>query len=354
MAQKTKKNPIWPYFKIFKQTSWLEITVVNSSTQQELVMTYVLYDIDIVDRWINLINENNQRNNKLRYDYHKMYTESDIQELFNEFKENISYINSHYDRKLSDIVSVEYLKENPHILNDLHEEYEIYGNRLESLLNKKYFDKPEIHEEFDDFWPGQTHDKITHECFLLLNEQIHNFEAIYRAEQNKINIPCSCLTDFMPAELHNDLKPEDYFLFTPEQEWGLAYLGYNTLGKHWSSTMCDNDIDVVRRGAVRPQQRFAAEIYMNFFTPCITLQSRIEFYKWWTENNISELHDPKMKLEKFALGFIPIAKMSRYRIDSITHLIPLALSREEQDEWNREIWSKFDSIKSIKIVNSIS
>ena len=87
MTKKTKKNLIWSEHEIFKQNSWLEITAINSSTQQELVMTYALYDIDIVDRWINLINENNQRNNKLRYDYHKMYTENEIQGLFNEIKD---------------------------------------------------------------------------------------------------------------------------------------------------------------------------------------------------------------------------------------------------------------------------
>lgn len=350
MTKETQKNPIWTHFKLFKKTSWLEITAVNSSTQQELAMTYALYDIDIVDRWINLINENNQRNNKLRSDYHKMYTDGEILELFDKFRKNISYINSHYDRKLADIVSVEYLRKNPNILNDLHEEYEIYGDRLESLLNKGYFDSPEIHSEYDDLWPGKTHDTITHECFLLLNEQIHNFEAIHRSHEDKTSMSCLCLADFIPAELHSELKPEDYLLFTPDQEWGHAYLGYNTLGKHWSSTMYDNDIDVVRRGAVRPQQRFAAEIFMNFFMPYLS-QSRVEFYKWWTENNLSELHDPKMKLEEFAFGFIPVAKLARYRINSVTTLIPLTMSREEQNQWNSEVWSKFDSIKSIRIVN---
>ena len=349
MTEETK--PIWTHFKLFKQTSWLEITAVNSSTQQELVMMYALYDIDIVDRWINLINENNQRNNKLRYDYHKMYTDSEILELFDKFRENISYINGHYDRKLADIVSVEYLRENPNILNDLHEEYEIYGDRLESLLNKRYFSRPDIHSEYNDLWPGKTHDKIIHECFLLLNEQIHNFEGIHRSHEDKTRMSCSCLTDFIPAELHDDLKPEDYFLFTPDQEWGHAYLGYNTLGKHWSSTMMDNDIDVVNRHAVRPQRRFAAEVFMYFGTP-YAFTHRIQFYKWWTENNISEKSDPRMKLEEFAFGFIPVARIARYRVDSVTHKVSLTMSREEKIQWNREVWSKFDSIKRIRIVNS--
>lgn len=334
---------------IFKRDTALEVVASNSNTGATLTLVYSLYDIDIVDRWIKLIDENNDLENSLRYNYRKILNSAEIEERFQLFRKNIEYINAHYDRVLTDIVSVEYLRANQHILNDLHEEYEIYGDRLESFIKGGYFNNPSAHPDYNPVWPGDTHDKITHECFLLLNEQIHNFETVYRTWDDPGRSLCTCLTDFIPAGLHAPLKAEDYFLFTPDHEWGCAYLGYNTLGKHWSSTMHDNDIDVVRRGAVRPQQRFAAEMYMNFSTPHMA-QTRIEFYKWWTENNISELHDPAMRLGDWAMGYIPIARLAKYKTATAEKNIPLSWGRTEKLQWNKEVWSQFDRIDSLKIV----
>jgi hypothetical protein len=335
---------------IFKRDTALEVVAVNPDTGSELKLIYSLYDIDIVDRWIALVNENNLRENELRYNYRKILNDQEIEARFQKFRENIQYINDHYDRVLTDIVTIEFLRANQNILNDLHEEFEIYGDRLDALINSGYFNKPSEHADYNPVWPGDTHNKVTHECFLLLNEQIHNFETIFRTWEDRNRSLCTCLVDFIPAGLHAPLKAEDYFLFTPDHEWGCAYLGYNTLGKHWSSTMHDNDIDVVRRDAVRPQQRFAAEMYMNFSTPYMA-QTRIEFYKWWTENNISELHDPAMKLGDWAMGYIPVARLSKYQIDSESMMsVPLSWGRPEKLLFNREVWSRFSTIKSVKIV----
>lgn len=336
--------------EIFKQDTALEVVAVNPDTGSELKLIYSLYDIDIVDRWIALIDENNLRENALRYNYRKILSDQEIETKFQQFRENIQYINAHYDRVLTDIVSVEFLRANQHILNDLHEEYEIYGDRLDAFINSGYFNNPRDHADYNPVWPGDTHDKITHECFLLLNEQIHNFETTYRTWEIRNRSLCTCLVDFIPAGLHAPLKAEDYFLFTPDHEWGCAYLGYNTLGKHWSSTMHDNDIDVVRRGAVRPQQRFAAEMYMNFGNQTHARQ-KIEFYKWWTENNISALHNPDMKLSEFAMGFIPVGRLIKYQVDDQQlKYVSVLWSPTDKITWNVEVWSLFSTIKSVKIV----
>ena len=335
---------------IFKQDISLRVVAQNPTTKDKLTLIYSLYDIDVVNRWIELINENNRRNNSLRYNYRKVLNADEIEARFQTFKDNIAYLNANYDRSLTDIVSVEYLRSNQHILNDLHEEFEIYGDRMAALITKGYFNDPMSFEEYDEPWPGLKHNKTTHEAFLTLNEQIHNFETIYRTWDDPSRSLCTCLVDFMPAGLHAPLKTEDYFLFTPDHEWGCAYLGYNTLGKHWSSTMHDNDIDVVRRGAVRPQRRFAAEMYMNFSTPFMA-QTRVEFYKWWTENNISNHHDPSMKLEDWAMGYIPVARLSEYYINEGEAInIPLGWSRKEKLEWNNQVWSQFSAIISVEII----
>jgi len=337
---------------LIKQNKFIEV-VVENDTKETMTLIYRLYDLDIVDRWTALIDKNNAMKHTLRYNYRRILSDGDILDRFIEFKDNIDYINSHYDRVLADIVSIDHLLNNQTILNDLHEEYEIYGDRLDRLIKIRYFSNPKSHPNFyAEPWPGDRNenDKVLHEAFLLLNEQIHNFEALFKNWDNRLKTLCTCLTDFVPAGLHEDLKPEDYFLFTCDHEWGTMCLGYNTLGKHWSSVYRDNDIDVVKRGAVRPQHRFAAEFYMIFGIRQSATNTRMQLYKWWMDNNISEYCDPSMKLEDLALGFIPVAKLYSYTIKNVTTKISLDMTREEKQAWNQNMWSKFSTVTSVRTI----
>lgn len=332
----------------FKKDKVLRIKIENEKNADVLELTYAVLDMDIADRWINLINENNLRNNDLRFNYRRILEIEDILSNVEKFRSNISYINENYDRKLDDIVSLDFLRNNENILNDLHEEFEIYGDRLEELIKEGYFDDPKKSHRYNPVWPGDTHNKILHEAFLLLNEQIHNMEAVFRNWNRLENSLCTCLFDFMPAGLHEDLKPEDYFLFTAERFWGWAYLGYNTLGKHWSSASHDNDIEVVLRKQIRPQQRFAAETYLDFGMHPNDYFTRVNLYKWWLDNNFSNEIDPRLRLDEFALGFIPVAKIYCYKINNNS---PILISENiDRKKWNKDIWSKFSIIKEVKIV----
>lgn len=338
---------------LIKQDKFVEVVVENEA-KETMTLIYALYDLDIVDRWTALIDKNNALNNKLRYNYRKILSDDDINDRFVMFKANIDYINGKYDRVLTNIISIDHLLDNQTILNDLHEEYEIYGDRLARLIKIGYFNNPKAHPDFyAEKWPGdrRENDKVLHEAFLLLNEQIHNFEALFKNWDNRTKTLCTCLTDFIPAGLHEDLKPEDYFLFTSDHEWGTMCLGYNTLGKHWSSVYRDNDIDVVKRQAVRPQHRFAAEFYMIFGVRQSVTNSRMQLYKWWIDNNISEYCDPSMKLEDFALGFIPVARLHSYEIDGNSVKITQELNREDKLAWNKDVWSRYNSVIKIRIVS---
>lgn len=334
---------------IWKKSTQLEITCKSTNSEDTLVLYYNILDIDIADRWLALIEQNKRREHSLRYNYRKILSPSEIENTFVEFKNNINYINNNYDIQLTDPESVEYLREHWEILNDLHEQFEVYGDRLADLIETGYFNNPKQDPRYNEVWPGMRQNKVLHEAFLRLNEQIHNFEAIYRTWDNSHRSVCTCLVDFMPAGLHEPLQPEDYLLFTPEHYWGWLYLGYNTLGKHWSSACHDNDVEVVRRNQIRPQARFAAEMYMNFKDtgPSTT---RIELYKWWLENNFSEVKDPRMLLEELALGFIPVGKIIGYKINTDPYVD--INSVKETNRWNLMVWSKFNSIESINIVNS--
>jgi len=333
---------------IWKKNSYLNVVCENSKTGERLQLHYSLLDTDVCDRWINLINKNNEAGNSLRYNYRKILSMDEIEDQFVIFQNNINFINSRYDRKLTTVDSVEQLKQNESVLNDLHEEFEIYGDRLEEFIAEGYFNNPKGSAKYNPIWPGDAHDKVLHESFLILNEQIHNFEAIYRTWDRREKSICTCLVDFMPAGLHEDLKPEDYLLFDPEHKWGWIYLGYNTLGKHWSSACNDNDIEVVMRKQIRPQARFAAETYMSFRydTP---YYSRISLYKWWMDNNFSEIIDPTLKLSELALGFIPVGALSSYTVaDGTKTFITPDINT---DDWNKNIWSKFNKIVGMKIIN---
>jgi hypothetical protein len=121
---------------IFKNDQALKILTVNSKTNKKIELIYAIVDMDIANRWINLININNERKNILRYNYRKFFNSEEIQEKFELFRKNILYINDHCDGVLTDIVSIEYLKDNQYILNDLHEQFEVYGDHLEEHFKK--------------------------------------------------------------------------------------------------------------------------------------------------------------------------------------------------------------------------
>jgi hypothetical protein len=331
----------------FKEDVGLRIELSNDKSEI-LELFYNIIDIDISDRWIGLIKENLELQNKLKFNYRKFHTKAELKKSINDFKKNIEFINQNYDRKLPDIVSFEFLQENQYLLNDLHTEFEIYGDRLEVLLVEKYFDDPKKSDRYNQIWPGDVHNKVLHESFLRLNEQIHNFELLYRKLNNPYFTACTCLIDFYPPGIHEPLKNEDYFLFDPNQEWGFAYLGYNTLGKHWHSSFQDNDIEAVYRKHIRPQQRFAAEFYLNFVPlgENFLYKTKIAFYNWWVNNRINQLYKDDLTLRDFAFGYIPIAKIyGYYTNNTFTHVN----KKTNKISFNKKVWSKFDKVISVNV-----
>lgn len=337
---------------MWKNDKSLVVTASNKNNEL-LHIKFKILDTDIGDRWLSMIKQNQEAKNTIQANYRKILNSDERKETFAEFRDNILKINSMYDVALDDIISLEHLHANQDVLNDLHEDYEIYGDRLQELLDIKYFNNPDTQPELANaLWPGRKQNFDLHDRFLRLNEQIHNFEVIFRNWDTPTQGLCTCLVDYLPAGIHQDLKPEDFFLFVSDLQWGWMYLGYNTLGKHWSSVLNENDIDVVKRNAVRPQARFAAEFYMNFGGLTLTCANRVKFYNWWMNNKISDIHNPDMKLSELALGYIPVARISGYKIgdgESIT--IPFTYSHKDFKEWNVNVWSKFNKITNVEIIN---
>lgn len=333
----------------------VQVSARNEKTNDVLTLYYGVVNNDLGYRWINLIDRNNELNHKLKFNYRRSFNNDEISEQFNQFKNNVDFINANYDRELPVLSTFEHLKMNQNLLNDLHEEFEIYGDRLAELLDIDYFSKVDQYpDKSSKVWPGTSHNLKVHESFLKLNEQIHNFESIYRTTEVGQPAICTCLIDFIPAGLHEPLKPEDYFLFSSEKAWGWGFLGYNTLGKNWYTTCWDSDIECVVRDQIRPQQRFAAEFYMNFSQPG-HYQSSLQFYKWWTENNFSSIKDPNLQLKDYAFGYIPIAKFFGYCINRGEYVSANTIDSQTMEsklEWNQNVWSSFHTIDSFKVVRS--
>jgi hypothetical protein len=303
---------------------------VEITCGEDLKIYFEPFDNSLTKRWMNLVDKSNEKNLQITSNYRKIPSIDDVERELQEFNDNISFINTRYDKILPNIKSLDWLIRNPHILNDLHEEYEIYGDRI----------------------PNIKIDPLHHSAMIELNNQIHNFEAILQNLNNLDKSHCNALVDWVPTGLHEDLNYEDYFLFTGDLKWGYLYLGYNTLGKSWLPSSFDDDVEVVKRKQIRPQKRFGAEYFVNLFE-YIPYNTKSKFHNWWTKNDFSDYYTEKFTIEDFAFGFIPLAKIKCYKTKdgmfSANPMISINTS-ELQFKWNKEYWSKYNSITSTRII----
>ena len=126
--------------KMFNQDHIAKIGLSNSKTGKTMTLWANLIDTNISKKWIEVINENNFRKYSLKSNYIKYKSLDEERIEFDELKQNISYINANYDRALTHLTTIEDLIENDDVLNILHEEYEIYGDRLDEVISSGYFE----------------------------------------------------------------------------------------------------------------------------------------------------------------------------------------------------------------------
>jgi len=328
--------------------------IASNHQNEQLTLRFRFMDHDVVRRWADLVERNKQDHHTLSCYYSRVYDQEQLEQLIKRFKSTINYINSHYDRTLDQDFTLATLSDNSDVLNDLHEEYEIYGQRLEQLIASDYFTDPESSEFWDPVWPGQFHNTILHEKFLLLNNQIHEVEGFLMAKTQQEEPPCHAVLDYLPSKYFELLEPVDYFLFNSAMNWGWLYLGFNTLGKNWLSALNDNDIECVIRKQIKPQQRFSAEAYVfftNFYAGTnnsYIYNRQILFHNWWRSNNFSEHYDPTMTISDLAFGYIPLATCDAYAINNEPMIRTITIT--DRNHWNKTVWSRFDRITDIIIL----
>jgi hypothetical protein len=291
-------------------------------------LTFNLYNSSLAKRWQAMVEQNVQAQHEIYASFINL-TYDRLPEVLEELNEMVAIINRNYDKKLPEFISTEILDQQ--ILNDLHEEYEVYGGRIDQFESKKL-----------------------HASFLRLNELIHACEEMTATKDKKF-IPMSALIDYYPQGIHEPLKDQDKVYLTTDFNWGKLYLGYNTLGKDWLEVQRHNDLDVILRNQVRKQERFAAECWLNFTQDDTCKWNATQFEKWYDKLSPEiQAQVPVDDMSALALGRYEIGTLEitenflEYHNNKSDWLVP---EHPIKAKWNKEVFSTFKIVKSIKFIN---
>lgn len=303
-------------------------------------LLFNIYNSKLARRWANLVLRN-QKNSDAKLNF-TFINSTSTNKIIEDLNICITNINQVYDKsiKLNKFVDKLTTQET----NDLHEEFEIYGNRINYLKNQQSKAPPE-----KIYWTEELHNN-----FLRLNDLIHLYEEAVNNKNSKF-LNMSVLYDYYPQEHFQPIQESDKIWLRDKFAWGGVYLGYNTLGKDWLKVISDNDLEVINREQVRPQERFSAETWINFGPDFNDYYSGIELENW-----INKLPPDLRKkvpidnLNKFCFGRFKIGELitdtsyfKKYDLDQGNWELP---NTQTKLNWNRNVFSRFISIKNIKII----
>ncbi len=307
----------------------LEVSI-EDKFQKIHKLNYSLHETDLTNRWIVCTSMNLKNTQHKITSVFNNRTELDIPEITEKIRNLVAFINYEYDKTIDnfDVLSTPEL-------NYLHEEFEIFGERIEELSMK-----------------GILTNSLN-DNFFLLNEYIHMCEDALVTKAGTWG-RFGILYDIQPLGIHFPIREEDKLLLDAGLTWGKLYLGYNTLGKDWFAVCKDNDVDVIARDMVKPQKRFAAETWLNFNTDQYKHQTVSHFQKW-AKNLPQDLQKkvPFNNLNELTLGRFQIGELiideNFLKYDSN----PLHWKSYRHDcklKWNHEVLTTFRKVKSIKII----
>ncbi len=301
----------------------LEISI-RDKFQNIHKLSYELYNTNLTKKWIEITIDNLKNPNHKVVGVFNNRTENDIAEITQDINKLINDINLEYDQALK-----LFEKYDTSALNYLHQEFEIFGQRvLEFTNNKSLSDK-----------------------FYSLNEHIHIFEDAIAAKPGHWG-GFGILYDIHPLGLHLPIEEEDRLMLDTEFTWGKLYLGYNTLGKDWLDVFKDNDVDVIIRDMVKPQKRFSAETWLNFGRDNKRDFIVSKFQNWYKTLPLEIKNKiPLDNLNELSLGRLQLGELiidenflkydsNPYHWKSLRHPCKL--------EWNHKVLTTFRSIEGIK------
>lgn len=310
----------------------LSLTFVdNKNKEHELKFT--LYDTDLVNRWIDITKKNQEIEGQYINTRFTNITYGQIGKVRQRLTDCLNRINAVYDEPLPLYEEIAELT-TPE-LNYLHEEFERYGDRFEVLMRSA------------NWWSQQLHND-----FLELNEIIHLHEDLLYVKKD-VFPNMAVLYDYYPQGLHMPILERDKIWLTAAMKWGELYLGYNTLGKDWLKVIVDNDIEVIERDQVRPQERFAAETWINFGPDSDGVWEYKSLEKWYLklpeelQNKVPIDDLNKLTYGRFKLGKLLIDEefIIKYGGDLQGYMVP---SSKTKREWDENVFSTFVDLKKIE------
>ena len=311
----------------------------KTTTGESKKLHYQLFDTPITRRWVEIIKQNIEKEHTPR-GVLTNYIPEDLPVVQKKMADILEFINSKYDRKLNtypelDIYTFE-------VLNYLHYEFELFGDRNQELKDSGKWDS-ELHRQF-----------------LLLNETIHMYEDVLKnisdAEMG-LNPYMACTWNYKQKDFKGEVTDEDTSFFTTNFLWGHLYLGYNTLGKDWLAVQQDNDIEVIERKEVRPQHRFAAESWLYFGNDddwAGGMGKQMQFSEWYDkldpdiQSQIPRHDQHKLRLGRALLGKVFINETFKgMERDWRAWTTP---NSELRNKWNREVFHSLTELEEVKIL----
>jgi len=288
------------------------------------VLEYYIYASPLADRWFELTKS--QEQSEITYNFNNNLS-NDLDNLENILTRTCIKINKIYNKQIP-----VYRKHGHKELNTLHEKFETWG---------------EEYEKSGGMWTIELSDLM-----MTLNEYIHKTEDVLDDTHPDAWIAMGLLVDLLPTGKHLPITEQDKFYLDCDYQWGDLYLGYNTLGKDWTEVMLNNDLEVVERGTVKPQRRFAAETWCNFGPDMSAQTLHYQFVDWYNSlpdnikvkvpiDNLNEL-----TLGRFQIGEIIInEELLQYHNNEYDWK---AMHHPIKQQWNRDVFSTLRSVESIE------
>ena len=298
-------------------------------------LSYHIYDTPLSNKWISVTERNLANPNHTIHGVFNNLTNKDVPEIFARLTTIITNINKEYDKKLP--VADTYDNK---MLNYLHEEFEVFGSRLDEAPKKLIYSA---------LGKG-TWSETLKDNFFALNEAIHACEDAL-VDKDDTWGPAGILYDIHPLGIHEPVTEEDKLYLRPDFHWGKLYLGYNTLGKDWQNIHKDNDVEVIDRDMVKPQRRYAAEAWLNFGRDQDFIQRITKFVNWCkslpahTQSKIPLDNINELTLGRFLIGELVID-------EQFLKYDPVLRNWQTSDhpcrlKWNKTVLSTFRKVTRI-------
>lgn len=321
----------------------------NLKCGSPLVLTYQLQENSLKDRWCDQIKKSSNNSyfhlnlnisNKVR---------NDIPELLIKINLIIKKINIYYDCSLP--VFTEYSTIDQKILNRLHEEFEIYGERHDEAMATDGYSSTEC-----DSWNTTRFNESFHNSWLELNSMIHIIES---ALVSTTEFPhFFCLVQYLPKEQEIVINDEDKLFLTTDRQWGDLYLGYDTLGKDYMHTCEDDDVRTIINNQIKIQTQFNTEVFLNFSPEEWGYREKkffeSKFWKWYSLQSeeikkMIPINDvSKLALGRYYLGFVKYDSTFLNFHPDIKDWING--DTDLRKKWNNEVFSRVSEIVKVEIL----